>query len=116
MAGLRRLQDETRLPDELRGEVIEAFVVARDAAATGPDLVTELQDWVKKEFAKHAYPRRIHFVDTLPKTPSGKIQRFLLRKDRAEPKRFATSFPHPLDRPNLASKPDLALPPAWFGG
>lgn len=71
------------VPDELRGEVIEAFVVARDAAATGPDLVTELQDWVKKEFAKHAYPRRIHFVDTLPKTPSGKIQRFLLRKDRA---------------------------------
>src|SRR5699024_6309230 len=71
------------VPDELRGEVIEAFVVARDPAATGPDLVTELQDWVKKEFAKHAYPRRIHFVDTLPKTPSGKIQRFLLRKDRA---------------------------------
>jgi acetyl-CoA synthetase len=37
---------------------------------------------VKENFAAHAYPRRVHFVEALPKTPSGKVQRFLLRQDR----------------------------------
>jgi len=40
----------------------------------------ELQQLVKTGFAAHAYPRRIHFVDALPKGPSGKIQRYLLRQ------------------------------------
>ncbi|MEH6382377.1 MAG: hypothetical protein V7768_11815, partial [Dietzia cercidiphylli] len=40
------------------------------------------QKWVKTEFAAHAFPRKVHFVRELPKTPSGKIQRFLLRKER----------------------------------
>jgi acetyl-CoA synthetase len=47
--------------------------------------VTELQQLVKTRLAAHAYPRRIHFVDQLPKTPSGKIQRFLLRQRPAAP-------------------------------
>ncbi|NKY54597.1 AMP-binding protein [Nocardia flavorosea] len=70
-------------PDQVRGEVVEAFVVlARDTAGSD-DLVAELQQWVKTGYAAHAYPRRIHFVDALPKTPSGKIQRAQLRRDRA---------------------------------
>ncbi|UGT62006.1 AMP-binding protein [Nocardia asteroides] len=70
-------------PDEVRGEVVEAFVVlARDTTGTD-DLVTELQQWVKTEYAAHAYPRRIHFVEALPKTPSGKVQRARLRRGRA---------------------------------
>ncbi|MEV6275138.1 AMP-binding protein [Nocardia sp. NPDC051832] len=68
------------MPDELRGEVIEAFVVLRDNATAGPELETELQQLVKTKFAAHAYPRTVHFVDSLPKTPSGKVQRFLLRQ------------------------------------
>jgi acetyl-CoA synthetase len=37
---------------------------------------------VKHQYAAHAFPRRVHFVDELPKTPSGKIQRFVLRQNR----------------------------------
>ena len=70
------------VPDEVRGEVIEAYVVLRDTAAASKSLATELQNWVKTKYAAHAYPRAIHFTDSLPKTPSGKIQRFMLRQQR----------------------------------
>ncbi|MDN5796802.1 MAG: AMP-binding protein [Intrasporangium sp.] len=68
-------------PDQLRGEVLEAHVVLRPGHDGTPELVTELQQLVKTQFAAHAYPRTIHFVDELPKTPSGKIQRFKLREE-----------------------------------
>jgi acetyl-CoA synthetase len=70
------------LPDELRGEVLEAFVVLRDGVDGGDTLEADLQQLVKKKFAAHAYPRAVHFVPHLPKTPSGKVQRFLLRQGR----------------------------------
>jgi acetyl-CoA synthetase len=72
------------VPDELRGEVVEAFVVPRAGAAGSDDLATELQQHVKTRYAAHAYPRVVHFVDELPKTPSGKIQRFELRNRRRD--------------------------------
>ncbi|WP_431969485.1 AMP-binding protein [Nocardia sp. bgisy134] len=68
------------LPDELRGEVLEAFVVLRNESAGSEELAAELQQLVKEKFAAHAYPRRVHFVTSLPKTPSGKVQRFVLRQ------------------------------------
>jgi len=74
-------------PDEVRGEVLEAVIVLREAYAPSSKLAAELQDWVKTHYAAHAYPRRVHFLENLPKTPSGKIQRFLLRaqfRDRCE--------------------------------
>lgn len=71
------------VPDKLRGEVIEAFVVLREPARGTEELAGELQQLVKDKFAAHAYPRRVHFTDALPKTPSGKIQRYLLRQQRA---------------------------------
>lgn len=67
-------------PDQLRGEVLEAFVVLADGVTGTDELERELQQLVKTGFAAHAYPRTVHFVDALPKTPSGKIQRFLLRQ------------------------------------
>ncbi|MEE3851698.1 AMP-binding protein [Gordonia sp. LSe1-13] len=67
-------------PDELRGEVLEAFVVLAEGVDGSDELEKELQQLVKTGFAAHAYPRTVHFVDSLPKTPSGKIQRFILRK------------------------------------
>ncbi|MFW0783461.1 AMP-binding protein [Gordonia sp. CPCC 206044] len=70
-------------PDELRGEVLEAFVVLADGVVGSDDLEKELQQLVKTGFAAHAYPRAVHFVDALPKTPSGKIQRFILRKQES---------------------------------
>lgn len=69
-------------PDELRGQVIEAYVVPRDGTPTGPELSSELKTLVKQKYAAHAYPRTVHFVDELPKTPSGKLQRFALRRRR----------------------------------
>ncbi len=69
-------------PDEIRGEVLEAYVVLRDGASGTPELVAELQQLVKRKFAAHAYPRQVHFVAELPKTPSGKVQRFILRRQR----------------------------------
>lgn len=66
--------------DELRGEVLEAYVVLHDSAEPSPELEADLQQLVKRKFAAHAYPRKVHFIDALPKTPSGKVQRFVLRK------------------------------------
>lgn len=68
------------MPDELRGEVVEAFVVLAPGAEASEELAESLKQRVKKKLAAHAYPRTIHFVDELPKTPSGKIQRFVLRE------------------------------------
>jgi len=70
------------VPDDVRGEVIEAHVVLRDVNAGTPELATELQNLVKRKLAAHAYPRNVVFVDQLPKTPSGKVQRFVLRQRR----------------------------------
>lgn len=72
------------VPDSLRGEVLEAFVVLRDGDAGDDALSGELQRLVKDKFAAHAYPRTVHFVADLPKTSSGKIQRFVLRQSRRE--------------------------------
>ncbi|MDM7489136.1 AMP-binding protein [Rhodococcus sp. CSLK01-03] len=68
------------MPDQLRGEVLEAFVVLRDGVEGTDELEAELQQLVKRKFAAHAYPRTVHFVPQLPKTPSGKIQRYILRQ------------------------------------
>ncbi len=72
------------VPDDVRGEVIEAFVVLAHGYTAGADLARDIQSWVKTRFAAHAYPRSIHFVEALPKTPSGKIQRFVLKQQRLE--------------------------------
>jgi acetyl-CoA synthetase len=72
------------VPDEVRGEVLEAVVVLADGWAPSDQLSEELRTKVKREFAAHAYPRRVHYVTALPKTPSGKIQRFLVRQQLRE--------------------------------
>jgi acetyl-CoA synthetase len=70
------------VPDALRGEVLEAFVVLRSGDSGDEALAAELQQVVKQQFAAHAFPRTVHFVDELPKTPSGKVQRYVLRQSR----------------------------------
>ena len=70
-------------PDEARGEIVEAHVVLNDGHA-GSDLLTKvLQDHVKATIAPYKYPRSVVFTDALPKTETGKIQRFRLRADTA---------------------------------
>ncbi len=70
------------VPDAVKGEVIEAFVVLREGEAPSPELERDIQQWVKTHYAAHAFPRAVHFTDNLPKTPSGKIQRFVLKQQR----------------------------------
>ncbi len=66
-------------PDAERGEIVRAFVVLH-AGHEGDDvLADELTQHVRDRLGKHAFPREITFVEALPKTPSGKIQRFILR-------------------------------------
>ncbi len=68
-------------PDEKRGSIIKAYVVIKAGQEPADDqaLKDELQELVRRRLSTHAYPREIEFVDELPKTPSGKIQRFVLR-------------------------------------
>lgn len=66
-------------PDPERTELIKAFVVLASDCRASNALAEELRQYVRRRLGAHSYPREIEFVDELPKTPSGKVQRFLLR-------------------------------------
>jgi acetyl-CoA synthetase len=66
-------------PDDERGSVVRAVVVLRDGFAASDGLARDLQDHVKAQTAPYKYPRIVDFVAELPKTPSGKVRRALLR-------------------------------------
>lgn len=72
----------TAIPDAIRGEVMEAFVVLRKGIAGDLHLEAAIQQWVKTRYAAHAYPRSVHFIEALPRTPSGKLQRSVLKQRR----------------------------------
>ena len=67
-------------PDPERGFIVKAFVVLKNNEDAGAALVTELQDFVKREIAPYKYPRAVEFVDALPRTDTGKVQRYRLRQ------------------------------------
>lgn len=67
------------VPDDLRGNVVKAFVVLHDGHQACGDLAQELQQFVKESIAPYKYPRKIQFVESLPKTQTGKLQRYRLR-------------------------------------
>lgn len=67
--------------DPDRTEIVKAFVVARDGADTSDQLASELQDFVKNDIAPYKYPRLVEFVSSLPKTQTGKVQRYRLREE-----------------------------------
>ncbi|MFC1726957.1 acetate--CoA ligase [Patescibacteria group bacterium] len=66
-------------PDQMRGEIIKAFVALRPGKKASAKFEETIKKYVKKELAGHAYPREIEFVEKLPKTRSGKIMRRLLK-------------------------------------
>lgn len=66
--------------DDLRGQVIKAFVVLAASYRASDELVIEIQNSVKNKLAKHEYPRLIEFIDELPMTTTGKVRRVELRK------------------------------------
>ena len=67
-------------PDPERTEIVQAFVVLKAGRAGSDVMADEIKQLVRKRLSTHAYPRLIEFVEALPKTPSGKVQRFLLRQ------------------------------------
>jgi len=71
------------VPDEERGSIVKAFVVLRSGMEGGETRVKELQEFVKAQIAPYKYPRAIEFVPALPRTETGKLQRFRLRQSDA---------------------------------
>jgi 2-aminobenzoate-CoA ligase len=67
-------------PDALRGQIVKAYVVLKPDTLPGEGLVKELQEFVKSQIAPYKYPREIEFVAALPRTETGKLQRFRLRE------------------------------------
>lgn len=67
------------VPDEIRGQAVHAYVVVGNGHTAGDTLTYELQDWVRHRHSRFAYPRGITFVDTLPTSATGKVQRAALR-------------------------------------
>ncbi len=67
-------------PDEERGQIVEAHVVLNDGVAADAEAVRRLQDHVKVTIAPYKYPRSVKFIEALPKTQTGKVQRFRLRQ------------------------------------
>ena len=72
----------TGVPDEVRGQVVKATIVLSKEykEKAGAELIKEIQDHVKRTTAPYKYPRVVEFVDELPKTISGKIKRYEIRK------------------------------------
>ena len=73
-------------PDEMRGVIIKAFVVLHDMKKASEELINDIQEHTKKVAAPYKYPRKIEFVEELPKTQSGKIKRKELRELERERK------------------------------
>ncbi|WP_018992051.1 AMP-binding protein [Aromatoleum toluclasticum] len=71
------------VPDEERGQIVKAFVVPRPGHGAGELLARELQDFVKRTIAPYKYPRAVEFRDSLPRTETGKLQRFRLREGKS---------------------------------
>ena len=67
------------MPDDLRGEIVKAFIVLDDGYTESDDLVRQIQDHVRSRLAAHEYPRQIQFIDALPLTVTGKVIRRELR-------------------------------------
>ena len=75
----------TGVPDETRGQIVKATVVLTKDKQPSDELVKEIQNYVKTHTAPYKYPRKVEFVESLPKTISGKIRRKALRdNDKAK--------------------------------
>jgi len=72
--------------DAGRGQIVKAYVVLKPERPRSSDLAREIQEFVKRDIAPFKYPRAVEFLDALPRNPSGKVQRFLLR-ERQRPER-----------------------------
>ncbi|MFI9503187.1 AMP-binding protein [Nocardia sp. NPDC052566] len=72
------------VPDEERAQVVKAFVVLHDGHPADAEMATRLQEFVKQSVAPYKYPRQVAFRESLPRTETGKLQRFRLRTTEPE--------------------------------
>jgi 2-aminobenzoate-CoA ligase len=72
-------------PDEERGQVVKAYVALRLGYQRSTETVVELQEHVKRSIAPYKYPRVVEFIDSLPRTHTGKLQRYRLRYTGSQP-------------------------------
>jgi 2-aminobenzoate-CoA ligase len=70
-------------PDDERGQIVKAYVVLKKDYVAGPEMAQDLQNFVKQTIAPYKYPRAVEFRDALPRTETGKLQRFKLREPSA---------------------------------
>ena len=73
------------IPDDQRGQIVKAFVVLKPEFERSAEMVKKLQDWVKEQLAPFKYPRAVEFVESMPRTATGKLQRFVLRERERNP-------------------------------
>ncbi len=71
-------------PDEVKGNVVKAFIVLAEGHEPSDDLAADIKAHVRGRLSAYAYPRKVEFVDELPKTLTGKIRRIELREQEAE--------------------------------
>jgi 2-aminobenzoate-CoA ligase len=71
-------------PHEERGQIVKAYVILRPGHGADAAMTRTLQDYVKATIAPYKYPRAIEYVTTLPRTQTGKLQRFELRRLAAD--------------------------------
>ena len=67
-------------PDPQRGQIVTAFITLKTGFIADAKMVETLQDFVKQQIAPFKYPRRIEFIPAMPRTQTGKLQRFLLHE------------------------------------
>lgn len=79
-------------PDRERGNLIKAFIVLTPGYSAGSALIAELQGFVRGKLAPYEYPQEIEFIDELPMTTTGKVQRRVLRLPEAEKKGNSRQF------------------------
>ena len=103
------------VPDEARGQLVTAFVVLAPGVVASDSLAKTLQDFVKSQLAPYKYPRAIQFVTALPRTLTGKVQRFRLRQGWGQTFRFVLPEWPGLSRtrrwPVLLATPTPSAPP-----
>jgi len=68
------------IPDDERGELVKAFIVLNEGIAPTDSLKEEIRLFVRDKLSKHEYPRELEFIESIPKTPDGKIKRKILRE------------------------------------
>jgi 2-aminobenzoate-CoA ligase len=66
-------------PDDERGQIVKAVIVLRPGHAASPEMTLTLQNFVKGTIAPYKYPRAVEYASELPRTPTGKLQRYKLR-------------------------------------